>query len=81
MQKSRIKCGIAGGIKFSSQVGKVGSHHLRRDPTFPTRDPGWDCRDPANIPPDILPGILAKKSQLPLTHPHLNMYLTILMCT
>ena len=56
MQESRIKCGIPGGIKFSSQVGKVGSHHLRRDPAIPTWDPGWDCRDPAYIPPDILPG-------------------------
>ena len=65
MQKSRIKCGIPGGIKFSSQVGKMGSHHLRRDPTIPTRDPRWDCQDPAYIPPDILPGILAEKSQLP----------------
>ena len=56
MQESRIKCGIPGGIKFSSQVGKVGSHHLRRDPAIPTWDPGWDCRDPTYIPPDILPG-------------------------
>ena len=47
MQESRIKCGIPGGIKFSSQVGKVGSHHLRQDPAIPTWDPGWDCRDPA----------------------------------
>ena len=56
MQESRIKCGIPGGIKFSSQVGKVGSHHLGRDPAIPTWDPGWDCRDPTYIPPDILPG-------------------------
>ena len=56
MQESRIKCGIPGGIKFSSQVGKVGSHHLGRDPAIPTWDPGWDYRDPAYIPPDILPG-------------------------
>ena len=56
MQESRIECGIPGGIKFSSQVGKVGSHHLRRDPAIPTWDPGWDCRDPTYIPPDILPG-------------------------
>ena len=60
MQESRIKCGIPGGIKFSSQVGKVGSHHLRRDPAIPTWDPGWDCWDPAYIPPDILPGSVYK---------------------
>ena len=34
----------------------MGSHHLGRDPAIPTWDPGWDCRDPASIPPDILPG-------------------------
>ena len=34
----------------------MGSHHLRRDPAIPTWDPGWDCRDPAYIPPAILPG-------------------------
>ena len=61
MQESRIKCGIPGGIKFSSQVGKVGSHHLRRDPAIPTWDPGWDCRDPTYIPPDILLGANTKK--------------------
>ena len=61
MQESRIKCGIPGGIKFSSQVGKVGSHHLRRDPAIPTWDPGWDCQDPAYIPPDILPGLTNKR--------------------
>ena len=44
---------IPGGIKFSSQVGKVGSHHLRRGPTIPTWDPEWY---PAYILPDILPG-------------------------
>ena len=51
MQESGIKCGIPGGIKFSSQVGKVGSHHLGRDPAILTWDPGWDCQDPAYIPP------------------------------
>ena len=62
MQESRIKCGIPGGIKFSSQVGKVGSHHLRRDPAIPTWDPGWDCRDPAYISPEILPGLTRRIS-------------------
>ena len=74
MQESRIKCGIPGGIKFSSQVGKVGSHHLRRDPAIPTWDPGWDCRDPAYIPPDILPGqghmiLLMSSEQISLPYP------------
>ena len=64
MQESCIKCGIPGGIKFSSQVGKVGSHHLRRDPAIPTWDPGWDCRDPAYIPPDILPGDCCSSAKL-----------------
>ena len=74
MQESRIKCGIPGGIKFSSQVGKVGSHHLGRDPAIPTWDPaiptwdpGWDCRDPAYIPHDILAGLL-----LPLHEANVN---------
>ena len=58
MQESCIKCGIPGGIKFSTQVGKVGSHHLIKD-----------CQDPAYIPPDILPG--SEKNQVhtgDLTH-------------
>ena len=70
MQESRIKCGIPGGIKFSSQVGKVGSHHLRRDPTIPTWDPGWDCQDPAYIPPDILPGYAGCMSYELCNRPH-----------
>ena len=41
---------------LGSHVGKVGSHHLRRDPAIPTWDPMWDWRDPAHIPPVILPG-------------------------
>ena len=61
MQESRIKCRIPGGIKFSSQVGKVGSHCLRWDPAILTWDPGWGCRDPTYIPPDNLPGANTKK--------------------
>ena len=61
MQESHIKCRIPGGIKFSSQVGKVGSHCLRWDPTILTWDPGWGCRDPTYIPPDNLPGANTKK--------------------
>ena len=56
MQKSRILCGIPGGIEFSSQMGKAGSHYQRWDPTIPTWDPMWDWRDPTEIPSDILPG-------------------------
>ena len=61
VQESRIKCRIPGGIKFSSQVRKVGSHRLRWDPAIFTWDPGWDCRDPTYIPPDILLGANTKK--------------------
>ena len=61
VQESCIKCRIPGGIKFSSQVGKVGSHCLRWDPAILTWDPGWDCRDPTHIPPDNLPGANTKK--------------------
>ena len=46
MQKSHIWCGIPGGIEFSSQMGKAGSHYQRRDPTIPTWDPMWDWRHP-----------------------------------
>ena len=41
--------------------GKGGIHHLRWDPAIPTWDPGWDCQDPAYIPPDILPGLSNKR--------------------
>ena len=59
--RSRVGCRNP-ALNAGSQVGSNFHPRWERwDPAILTRDPGWDCRDPTYIPPDILLGANTKK--------------------